>query len=262
MAAALTKAMQTKEANFFRHGVRHLYLGSSGDSARTLLRLCPSIVSFAYISPQGDPSLLAMAQEMRGVRRWSGCLEDLFDKHTAVDLSLPVFSTVTHMDVFDDVDGSRLSTQICLGLTALPALTHLCLNRSVEVESLQRLLEQCAHLQVLVVMWSHRIQAGEMVAGHCRAGVTDARYVVAVCDDYWSDWEVGARGGMDFWAAADAFIAQKRRGEIEGALSFDISGRMLILLSQSHAIFLRNGKSMFRRKEHGSGAFVCLIGRK
>jgi hypothetical protein len=29
---------------------------------------------------------------------------------------------------------------------------------------------------------------------------------------------------MDFWAAADAFIAQKRRGEIEGALSFDISG--------------------------------------
>jgi len=32
------------------------------------------------------------------------------------------------------------------------------------------------------------------------------------------DWEVGAKGGVDFWAAADAFVAQKRRGETAQSL--------------------------------------------
>jgi hypothetical protein len=86
------------------------------------------------------------------------------------------------------------------------------------VEILRCLLQECAHLQILVAMWSGRIQAMGMVAAHRRVGVVDVRYVVAVCDNYWADWDVGVRGGTDFWAASDAFVARKRRGEIEGTL--------------------------------------------
>jgi hypothetical protein len=36
--------------------------------------------------------------------------------------------------------------------------------------------------------------------------------------DYKKDWETGARGGDDFWTRAEAFVARKRKGEIESAI--------------------------------------------
>lgn len=217
--SAVKQAIRTKEADFFRHSVRHIYLGAGKNDFEALLRLCLDLVSFAYISPQGCPELLEMLKDARGIQRWSGSLEDLFGDPSAIDLGLPIFRTVTHLDVFDDVNANTiLSAQLCASLIALPALTHLCLNRSVTVEILRRLLQECAHLQILVAMWSGRIQAMAMVVAHRRAGIVDVRYVVAVCDNYWADWDVGVRGGTDFWAASDAFVARKRRGEIEGTL--------------------------------------------
>jgi hypothetical protein len=113
------------------------------------------------------------------------------------------------MDIFDRMenDGAR----ICRGLAELPAFTHLCLN-DVEVDVLGG-LEQCARLQLLASAWD---RASEIPDG---IPVTDPRFVVTAVGDYWSDWEVGARGGTDFWAAADVFVSRKCRGEIEGKLS-------------------------------------------
>ncbi|KAJ7238059.1 hypothetical protein B0H12DRAFT_100962 [Mycena haematopus] len=219
--SALEQAMRTKSAGFFRRSVRHVYLGShESNNTQALLRLCPDIVSLAYISPRGEPELLELLKDFRGIHRWSGCLEDLFDhpSTSTIDLSLSVFRNVTHMDMFDDVDMNTASTaRLCAGLCALPALTHVCINRRVEAGILRNLLQGCPYLQVLVDMWASRISAVEMVTAHRKAGVEDIRYVAAVCGDYWSDWDVGARVGTDFWAAADDFVARKRRGEIEGS---------------------------------------------
>ncbi|KAJ7238065.1 hypothetical protein B0H12DRAFT_101125 [Mycena haematopus] len=215
--SALEQAMRTKSADFFRHSVRHVFLGSyETNNIQALLRLCPDIVSLAYIPPHGEPKLLEVLKNFHRIRRWGGCLGDLFDHPSAIDLSLSVFRNVTHMDMFDNVDMNTAATaRLCAGLCALPALTHLCINERVEGGILRNLLQGCPCLQVLVDIWTSRIGAAGMVATHRKAGLEDIRYVVAVCCDYWSDWDVGACGGTDFWAAADDFVARKRRGEIE-----------------------------------------------
>ncbi|KAJ7040687.1 hypothetical protein C8F04DRAFT_1081754, partial [Mycena alexandri] len=216
MLPAVQRAMETKPPSFFKY-VRHICLGSpsswSAHHTLTLLRLCPRLESFAHMRPHGKPALGALTE----VHRWSGCLNDLYDDG-AVDLTLPLFHRVTHMDVFENLEPPPhiLNNR---GLTTMPALTHLCLNRYVRVDIVRRLLNECAHLQILINMWTdpayNRGKAEEIVARHYSAGVTDVRFVVVICRDYWSDWEVGACGGVDFWAAADAFVARKRRGEIE-----------------------------------------------
>jgi hypothetical protein len=48
----------------------------------------------------------------------------------------------------------------------------------------------------------------------------DARFVVASRGPFQKDWLLGAESGMDFWARAEAFVAQKRVGEIDRELRF------------------------------------------
>ncbi|KAJ6482595.1 hypothetical protein C8R45DRAFT_305827 [Mycena sanguinolenta] len=226
LVSALEQAMQRKPAEFFRHSVKHVYFGNLDDdpcfqTILEVLRLCPDIISLAYTIPQGEPELLALLKGIRRIRRLNGCLEYLFGSFSAIDLSLAVFRSVTHMDVFDDIDENNPSTaRLCEGLCALPALTHLGLNGRVDSELLRNLLQGCPYLQILVNMWADRTNAIDMVAASQKAGVRDIRYVVIVFNDYWNDWEVGARGGTDFWAAADDFVARKRRHEIEESCHF------------------------------------------
>ncbi|KAJ6466780.1 hypothetical protein C8R45DRAFT_1020097 [Mycena sanguinolenta] len=202
--------MRTKPGDFFQQSVKHVYLGANEAYTQVLLavlRLRPEIISLAH--SHDEPELFELIKGLHGIRRWSGFL---FVGLSTIDLSLAVFRSVTHMDVYDDIDANAPFTALlCAGLSALPALTHLCLNRGVGGQILRNLLHGCPHLQILVNMWADRIDAIAAV------GVEDVRYVVVVCDalDYWFDWEVGALGGTDFWAAADDFVARKGRGEIE-----------------------------------------------
>ncbi|KAK7050508.1 hypothetical protein R3P38DRAFT_1760988 [Favolaschia claudopus] len=217
MHSAVERAIKTKPDSFFTRSVRHIYLGPYKFDGPLLVRMCPNLISLAYIRPRGQPVLLAAIHSFRNIQRWSGSLVDLFDAADAVDLSLPVFKTVTHMDVFDDLESkNRYSSKLCASLAALPALTHLCLNRTAEPRPIRNFLQHCAGLQVLVIMWSKPLPAKAMLGALREAGITDVRYVVAVCNGYWDDWEVGARGGVDFWVAAEDLIARKRSGEIEG----------------------------------------------
>jgi hypothetical protein len=50
-------------------------------------------------------------------------------------------------------------------------------------------------------------------------------------EDYVIEWIIGTRGGFDFWARADAFIAKKRRGEIHPSMSSCVAFAVLILMS-------------------------------
>ncbi|KAJ7768252.1 hypothetical protein B0H16DRAFT_1882164 [Mycena metata] len=212
MVPAVLRVMETKPPSFFS-SVRHICIGSSPswsvDDTLTLLRLCPRLESFAYLPQHGKLAMGVLIE----VQRWSGCLVVLFP-NGAIDLTLPLFQRVTHMDVFDGLDSSTPNR----GLTTMPALTHLSFSRSVPVDIIRRLLDECAHLRILINMLPNsydRSRAEKIVARHQSAGMTDVRFVLVICRNYWSDWEVGARGGVDFWAAAEAFVARKRRGEIE-----------------------------------------------
>ncbi|KAJ7221460.1 hypothetical protein GGX14DRAFT_388628 [Mycena pura] len=221
-ATALRLAMATKPASFFENNVRHMLLSHTsawkGEDSYALLRLCPRIESLAYIAI-GDCSpivLLPILMNMSHLRRWSGFLRYVFGRREAIDLRASFFRTVTHLDIFDVLDdGSTNNMRICADLATLPALTNLCLTKCAEATIVRRLLEECPVLRVLVNLWSET-DKGQAVARN--PGTVDPRYVVILLPvyAYWEDdWQRGVRGGVDFWAAAESFVAQKRRGEIE-----------------------------------------------
>ncbi|KAJ6551285.1 hypothetical protein B0H19DRAFT_1157107 [Mycena capillaripes] len=219
IAQGIAQAMQLKPASFFRKSVRHLYISPqarwSAVKVYELLRLCSRLVSLFVVGHLSDPTLLPILEGKAQVRRWGGCLGNLFGSSPAIDLNHSFFRTITHLDVFEALNG-RNNDQLCLGLTELPALTHLCLNNDASPSIVQRLLEQCLHLKILLNLW-HQLYAISAQKIAASPSVTDARFVVAVWADYWSDWERWARGGTDIWAAADAFVARKRGGEIEAS---------------------------------------------
>ncbi|KAF7373259.1 Zn(2)-C6 fungal-type domain-containing protein [Mycena sanguinolenta] len=162
--------------------------------------------------PLQQPALIPILLHMVQLRRWVGSLKSLFGSYSAIDLSLPCFRTVTHMDIFDDITDDSEGV-LCAALTALPCLTHLCLNGDT-LDLVPRLLVQCAQIQVVVSMHIGINRARDIAANPPTA---DTRFVVSRTGSYWGDWELGAQGKTDFWAAAEEFIAGKRRGEIEAS---------------------------------------------
>ncbi|KAJ6598404.1 hypothetical protein DFH09DRAFT_1394623 [Mycena vulgaris] len=220
---ALRRAMQVKPAGFFRDNVRHVALFTVWEPEEDLydlLRICPRLLSLACPPTLSTPALLPILQEMKGVRKFSCDLEFLFGYGAAVNLRHSFFRTITHMDMPDVLgngNGIQVATSLAEGLAEMPALTHLALHDLVGGTTfLQRVLDGCAHLRAVVTLvnnaewWRARKIADN-------PPVTDARFLVCTRPIYWDDWEVGARGGTDFWAAADTFLARKRRGEIEGS---------------------------------------------
>ncbi|KAJ7221459.1 hypothetical protein GGX14DRAFT_669809 [Mycena pura] len=228
--------MATKPASFFENNVRHILLFHTSawkkEDSYALLRLCPRIESFAYIA-LGDCSpnvLLPILMNMSHLQRWSGHLRYMSRKREAIDLRASFFRTVTHFDIFDDLDGSTDSIRICADLATLPALTNLCLTKCAEPTIVRRLLEECPVLRILVNLWC--ADQGQAVARN--PGTVDPRYVVILLPvyAYWKDhWQRGVRGGVDFWAAAESFVAQKRRGEIEDLPTSAIN--VLLIVRQS-----------------------------
>ncbi|KAJ7489319.1 hypothetical protein FB451DRAFT_686851 [Mycena latifolia] len=208
MAHAVRRAMQTKPAGFFQKSVRYVSFVSSPlsvlsvEETYALLRLCPRILSL-HTRP-ATPALVPILQGMSQLRMWSGSLQELFG-NSAIDLSLPSFRTVTHMTLLQEFLGPITV------LLALPALTHLGLRGS-NLDLVQRVLDECTYLQVVVNLW-HYTNTHLAIQGAHRPPIMDVRYVVCVYRDEWDEWELGARGGLDYWEAADAFIARKRRGK-------------------------------------------------
>ncbi|KAJ6598401.1 hypothetical protein DFH09DRAFT_57403 [Mycena vulgaris] len=224
MAKAVRRVMRVKPPSFFRDHVRHLLLNPSlrlsnrmsDEEHYDLLRLCPRLVSLACLGDFSSSVLLPILQGMSEVCRWSGSLEDLFGSRAAIDLGNPFFRTVTHMGIFDTISNSDL--QMCAGLTAMPALTHLCLSGGDLMygdDFLRHVLDQCSHLQLLVNVLYTDSDLTEITAS---PPVADVRFVVYLFNNYYAaEWYTGARGGDDFWATANTFVARKRRGEIEAS---------------------------------------------
>ncbi|KAJ7154282.1 hypothetical protein C8R46DRAFT_1257669 [Mycena filopes] len=201
-AAAIERAMQRKPPEFFSSSVRSLYLSKHSSwafqTACALVQLCPNLVSLFFDSGWPEPSLLQVLDGMSGVRMWHGSLRRLFGDDP-VDLGHPFFRTITHMNF---TYTPRLGV-VVPSIVAIPALTHLALDAGSSLRdtvSLPGILEQSPRLQIL------------LVRGRPRAIITDVRCVAFTGRIQWDDW---VARGHDIWAQAEAFVAQKRRGEID-----------------------------------------------
>jgi len=198
------------------------------------LESCPGITTLALIGDIAGPHLLPAFSKMR-IQRLSlevGPLfradpdtdeeeneddDDQMEPAARVDLTHPLFATVTHLDVFDEVDiEDEDPTDLAwlLHASSLPALTHLSFNTLPNPLFLEKILANCPQLRVLMVVFGAKEE--DMAVGYMGdITIADPRFVVATYADYYRDWEVGARGADDIWVRAEEFISRKRRGEIE-----------------------------------------------
>ncbi|KAJ7662751.1 hypothetical protein DFH06DRAFT_1471509 [Mycena polygramma] len=209
MASALLSAMSTKPPQFFR-AVRHLDLDSGdlgpGASLR-LFWLCNKIVDLIIRPNSTNPILLPILAQMR-VQRLSMYLGLMF--RGSINLQHKLFHSGTHLDIFDRQGVLEALSDV----PKLPALTHLCLHSSIPRDDILKVLSECPRLSILLVQYS--IMREDEYYGEAQfPHVYDARFVISLDDKYWEDWVAGAKGFPGVWSAAEAFVARKRKGEIE-----------------------------------------------
>ncbi|KAF7369319.1 hypothetical protein MVEN_00260100 [Mycena venus] len=211
----LQHAIQSKPAHFIRTNIWYLLAGTTftAGTLNDVLPHCTGIRSLVLF--HACPSMLSQLKDTQP-RRLAIPIASLFhDQDTRVmDFTLPFFACLTHLDVFEILNdlNSWSSSWTTLGL--LPGLTHLAFLELCESALIAEILVTCTKLKVLIGMHSEAPPSWEDMPN---IPVDEARFVsMAVSTtDYIMDWEVGTKGGMDFWARADAFVAKRRRGEIE-----------------------------------------------
>lgn len=206
----------SKPADFYRDSVRHIYLDyQSGNWSPEVLKACTRTRNLVAL--RSAPNLIPILCQM-DLRQLSIYLYQLFGGTQQIDLKHSIFTSITHLDIFDLIMKDK--TQILSGIPSLPALTHLCLNQDVPPDALQTLLSDCPALHILLNLWHQNREAAARALAD-NPPVRDPRFVVGVYRDYWREWESGARARDEpyFWSLADDFIAQKRRGAIPGVFA-------------------------------------------
>jgi hypothetical protein len=79
-------------------------------------------------------------------------------------------------------------------IPALTALTHLALDFRVYTDIALGLFEQCPRLELLIMLWPQfyddLYEQAQEPHGY------DVRFIIGLLEDYWKDWEAGAKGPL------------------------------------------------------------------
>ncbi|KAJ7174908.1 hypothetical protein C8R46DRAFT_1215070 [Mycena filopes] len=112
----------------------------------------------------------------------------IFDD-SPVDFSHRAFRSLTHLDMFESINDKFLP--ILSLIPTLPVLTHLGVDPGIPGDNILPVLAECPQLQVLILLWP-LWQEDEYTAAKT-ASILNARFVIGMFDDYWAEWEAGAR---------------------------------------------------------------------
>ncbi|KAJ6535598.1 hypothetical protein B0H19DRAFT_1183802 [Mycena capillaripes] len=211
-AEILLRVIAQKPANFLGGSVRHLcidyaYSASPSRGLTGILTACTGVTNlFAhFVASSHVPAL----DSLRCVRRLAIDLKALLQP-TPIDLTTSLFRTVTHLELLDLADieeGHRIGARLAL----VPYLTHIAIDSTLHhIVSHVELCED-TRLQCIVFLGSHRA-----VMNNRSPLVDDPRFVF-FCQsvDYRWGWLRGVDDAEDYWARADAFIAERRRREVD-----------------------------------------------
>lgn len=205
---------KSKPVSFFEERLQYLFIEDLEDEELDeILPLCNG-VRFLVLFQATLPRLLPALTAMRPCRL-NLYLKQLLGGTDTRPLSHPVFTSVTHLDLFDTW---TLNDDLTVYLALFPALTHLGVWHTETMSpDLPEVLARFANLEALIDMYGFQPKPDR----EPMRSIDDARFVVMVLldDAYTEDWVIGTRGGLDFWGRADAFITKKRRGEIKPSLS-------------------------------------------
>ncbi|KAJ6481931.1 hypothetical protein C8R45DRAFT_1100327 [Mycena sanguinolenta] len=186
--------------------IRRLCISYAELSTRSLdpiLANCSAVEDLALIGLHSGllPFLSAMP-----LHRLSAKLAYLFPS-ARIDFTHPLFSRITHLELRDGLEGARWEQW--RGLTTIPNLTHLAFLMEKSLLIFQNTLAACSGLQVLVYLYYHPHPGiGLWALAH------DTRFVCIPAPSFYTDWQIGARGGDDFWVRAEKITAQRNSGEI------------------------------------------------
>ena len=162
--------------------------------------------------------ILTLCSNATGVALWSGDVQTrpaiknlllrLPLQRLSADLShfqrsdflTPSFLSITHLDIIT-MGSKRGGWKDWEILTSLPKLTHVCINKNVEVDAIHNLLSQCACLSLLVAVITPRSHRHAKPSGSYHT-IDDHRLILV--DNYditkmVADWENGANGQSDMW---------------------------------------------------------------
>ncbi|KAJ7628257.1 hypothetical protein DFH06DRAFT_1304324 [Mycena polygramma] len=221
----LLAAIKSKSAPFLNSAVRHAYLHIYGThamdnlKAANLLSKCSGIINFS-VNGDVDSELLDLLDRMRPQK-----LDITAPRKYSSDwpwglatLNRPVFRAVTHLALFQTSRIAPWQDQWhgWPSLASLPALTHLSLSAHLSSDILPDVLAECPRLLLAITAFWGDYERERAIRFAQDLTVSDPRIVVMVVPDYTKDWEIGARGGADYWLRAEEFVARKREeGETE-----------------------------------------------
>ncbi|KAJ7453335.1 hypothetical protein B0H11DRAFT_2071829 [Mycena galericulata] len=219
----LRDRLARKPDHIWRDGPRHLFMAieSVPDDVEAALAKCTGLQDLILYCDPAEPRRYLPHLEAMKLRHLGVNMEYLFGCHAAVDLRGAAFASLTHLFLLDDFHGpaegvateaERWAAQIVL----LTCLTHLAFVGDVPREILGTVLERCKTLQVVVSL-RPPLRRMTVQSLHSKLRLEDERFVIMLFSTFAEDWQEGARGGADFWARADEFVAAKRRREIDAA---------------------------------------------
>ncbi|KAJ7073189.1 hypothetical protein C8F01DRAFT_1106414 [Mycena amicta] len=221
--------LKNKPPHIWRDGPRYLFLALGDESPnvavmKELLGKCTGIQDLNFYPPDDHPrAFLPLLDAMKSLRILSTELQALFDDSIhSIDLSRPAFAGLTHLMLFDDLqgcseaDGQHLAPQLAL----LPHLTNLALVGSVPQHVVLAILSTSDDTNTPLRVLVNRRQdlrrwTVQTLYERELSAVQDVRFVIMPFGVWVGEWEDAARGmKVPFWVEAERFVEWKRRKEI------------------------------------------------
>ncbi|KAJ7451506.1 hypothetical protein B0H11DRAFT_2075856 [Mycena galericulata] len=208
--------IRSTPTSVFRNSVRHLCLNLVSNPVVEFILTASSGLEDLWILQDGAPnaSLLPIIGPLP-LKRLHCRLEYLFTPNTQIDFTHPLFSHLTHLELFT---GSNLVLpELWSGLALIPCLTHLSFNYENFLHLSPMILNTCKFLRVLAFMMVDQSEYPTLIEDHpeLKDLAKDPRFVQMACCQYIKDWQMGALTGVDYWSRAEEFIAKRKSGEID-----------------------------------------------
>ncbi|KAJ6482704.1 hypothetical protein C8R45DRAFT_1150252 [Mycena sanguinolenta] len=200
----------SKPPSFFHRHVRHLDLAKvqSTDVLIQALSAC-----------SGAHNLVIRKRRRRPLDWVHPTMAAMTLRRLTTDFSLErsphMFTSVTHLYLQQHaLRGSYDSSRLLVFLSHFPALTHFAMGANIPrfgAALARGIFAARQTLQAFVLVVTPLFEV--------LWAIGDNRFLYQCISPYkfMHDWVAQTRGGIDFWARADAFIAKKRRGEIHPA---------------------------------------------
>ncbi|KAF8650698.1 hypothetical protein AX16_005071 [Volvariella volvacea WC 439] len=165
-----------------------------------------------------------------GLARLEVCLSDLFPlPGQRIDFNHEILRYLTRLNLLDTPDELG-DWEDGNNLACLKDLKSLCVNYAFPMEFIQKILEECEALEVLIVCDSYFSQSilhnleeqlpktrRRLTAGGGAEEVPEDRVVLLGpgvlegCSGWYKDWVLGAMGGNDVFAKAERTVQERRR---------------------------------------------------